>query len=55
MDSEIKSVGSGRSDSSQLMIGDVNRPKAIEYLSKAREQKESVKDFIFNARQILMA
>jgi hypothetical protein len=37
------------------MIGDANRPKAIEYLSKAREQKESVKDFIFNARQILMA
>ena len=35
-------------------LGDINKPKAIEYLSKGREQKESVKDFIYNARQILM-
>ena len=31
------------------------RPKAIEYLNKGRQQKETVRDFIDNARQILMA
>ena len=32
------------------------KPKAIEYLSKNRnEQKESVRDFIFNARKILVS
>lgn len=31
------------------------RPKAIEYLNKCRQQKESVRDFIDNSRKILMA
>lgn len=31
------------------------RPKSIEYLNKARQQKESVRDFIDNSRKILMA
>ena len=31
------------------------RPKPIEYMSKNRDQKESVKDFIDNARNILMS
>lgn len=30
-----------------------DKPKAIEYLSKGREQKESVKDFVLNSRKIL--
>lgn len=34
---------------------DPNKPKAIDYLSKGREQKESVRDFISNARNILMS
>lgn len=29
------------------------KPKAIEYLQKGRDQKESVRDFILNARSIL--
>jgi hypothetical protein len=29
------------------------KPKAIEYLNKGREQKESVKDFVLNSRKIL--
>ena len=37
------------------MLPEANRPKAIDYLSKGREQKESVRDFISNARQILVA
>ena len=32
---------------------DRSRPKAIEYLSKGREQKESVRDFVWNSRKIL--
>jgi hypothetical protein len=31
------------------------RPKAIEYLKKGQEQKENTKDFILNARKILMS
>jgi hypothetical protein len=31
------------------------RPKAVEYLSKGREQKETVRDFVFQARNILTA
>lgn len=31
------------------------RPKAIEYLNKSRQQKETVRDFIDNSRKILMA
>jgi hypothetical protein len=31
------------------------RPNTIEYLKKGRQQKESVRDFILNARNILMA
>ena len=31
------------------------RPKAIEYLNKCRQQKESVRDFIENSRKISMA
>ena len=34
---------------------DGNRPKAIEYLNKCRQQKETVRDFIDNSRKILMA
>lgn len=33
----------------------MQRPKAIEYLNKGRQQKESVRDFIENSRKILMA
>ena len=33
----------------------MQRPKTIEYLNKGRQQKETVRDFIDNARQILMA
>ena len=29
--------------------------KPIEYLNKTKQQKESVRDFILNSRQILMA
>lgn len=37
-------------------IGDGSKPKAIEYLNKNRnQQKESVKDFIWNARKILVS
>ena len=50
--SDSRSMTSKSSASGAL--GDINKPKAIEYLSKGREQKESVKDFIYNARQILM-
>jgi len=32
-----------------------SRPKAVEYLNKGKEGKESVKDFINFSRQILMA
>ena len=45
---DSRSVTSKSSNS--IALGDSNRPKAIEYLSKGREQKESVRDFIFNAR-----
>ena len=31
------------------------KPKALEYLNKGREQKESVKDFLNFSRQILMS
>lgn len=34
---------------------DNQRPKAIEYLTKGREQKESVRDFIQNSRKILIS
>ena len=33
----------------------IQKPKAIEYLNKGRQQKESVRDFVDNARKILMA
>lgn len=45
---------SSKSSTSQLLSGE-NKPKAIDYLAKGREQKESVKDFITNARKILMS
>lgn len=32
-----------------------NKPKAIEYLNKGKQQKETVRDFIYNSREILMA
>lgn len=31
------------------------KPKPLEYLQKGREQKESVREFIYNARNILAA
>ncbi len=33
----------------------MEKPKAIEYLSKGREQKEAVKDFVLNSRKILIS
>ena len=32
----------------------IARPKAIEYLNKGSQQKETVRDFIENSRKILM-
>jgi hypothetical protein len=32
-----------------------NKPKAIDYLNKVKQPKESVRDFILNSRHILMA
>ena len=32
----------------------VPKPKAIEYLNKGSQQKETVRDFIANSRKILM-
>ena len=34
---------------------EIQRPKAIEYLNKSRQQKETVRDFVDNSRKILMA
>lgn len=51
-DSEIKSIRSHTTSQSQLAK---LQPKALEYLQKGREQKESVKDFIANTRNILTA
>ena len=31
------------------------RPKATDYLSKGRENKETARDFVLNARNILVA
>lgn len=36
-------------------IGGANKPKAIDYLIKGNEGKESVKDYINFSRQILMS
>ncbi len=36
-------------------MSQTGKPKAIEYLSKDRQQKETVRDFIDNSRKILMA
>lgn len=51
---DTRSVSS-KSSSSLVPYNDPNRPKAIDYLSKGRDQKESVRDFITNARNILMS
>lgn len=51
---DTRSVSS-KSSQSLVPYQDPNRPKAIDYLSKGREQKESVRDFITNARNILMS
>ena len=42
-----------RSSTSTFALIDSQKPKAIEYLSKGREQKESVRDFVLNSRKIL--
>jgi len=41
------------SGSSRIAMTHQERPKAIEYLAKGREQKESVVDFVDKTRQIL--
>ncbi len=46
---------SSKSSLSQLALVDPSKPKVIDYLCKNRDQKESVRDFILNARQILMS
>jgi len=52
-DSDLRSQKS-HATSAQSFTG-AQKPKALEYLQKARDQKESVKDFISNTRNILTA
>ena len=33
----------------------MEKPKAIEYLNKGKDQKEAVKDFVLNSRKILIS
>ncbi|CDW82053.1 UNKNOWN [Stylonychia lemnae] len=51
-DSETKSLRSQHSSQTQLAF---QKPKALEYLQKGREQKESTREFILNARNILIS
>ena len=46
---------SSRSFSQASSVLGLEKPKAIEYLSKGREQKEAVKDFVLNSRKILIS
>lgn len=43
--SDTRSIQSSKSGYSNA-LKDTNKPRAIDYLTKGREQKESVRDFI---------
>eukprot|EP00347_Sterkiella_histriomuscorum_P005172 403357620 len=51
-ESETRSI---RSHTSSMNQGALQKPRALEYLQKGRDQKESTRDFILNARNILTA
>ena len=50
-----QALHSSRSFSQASSVLGLEKPKAIEYLSKGREQKEAVKDFVLNSRKILIS
>lgn len=52
-ESETRSMRS--QSSSTFVLGGYTKPKALEYLTKGRDQKESTRDFILNARSILIS
>ncbi len=51
----VQQDSESHSSASSSRMLEVAKPKQLEYLSKHRDQRESVKDFIENSRKILMA
>lgn len=55
LDNEVVPYSDGASEISRGSSHNSIRLKPIEYFNKTQQQKESVRDFIQNSRQILMA
>ena len=50
-----QALQSSRSFSQASSVFGLEKPKAIEYLNKGKDQKEAVKDFVLNSRKILIS
>lgn len=50
-----QALQSSRSFSQASSHFGIEKPKAIDYLNKGKDQKEAVKDFVLNSRKILIS